>query len=373
MFFIIALLILLLMSFYVVTSLLGRDKLFPYAMLVFGLMVMAFIARISISVVDYNSLLKAFAWVGYTVIGVMSILFCVAILKDTLSFFEARWSRESVSPDRRLFFSKSAGAAMAFATLPVSGYGVHSALSEPEIKRVVIEKRNLPSALEGFKIVQLTDIHLGPTIGEDVLRDLVGRVNRIDPDIVLITGDLVDGAAGIIKSYVRPLADLETEVFFVSGNHEYYSGWKEWGKVLKDLGVIVLDNSSHVLESCNGRVQIAGVPDTSSGNFGFEAPNIEKAKGHGNYDFSILMSHRPEIADDVAKFGFDLQVSGHTHGGQYFPWNVAIHLFHKYVKGLYEIKDMKLYVSQGTAYWGPPMRIGTEAEITEFILTSRKG
>ena len=341
--------------------------------ILFALMYLAFLSRISIARIGHNFITSSMAWVGYISVGVVSILFCAAVIKvlfDTLGFAATKVT-DSFSPSRRVFLSNTLGTALSMAVIPMSGYGVYRAVGRPKIKKVKIGKENMHSGLDGFRIVQISDIHAGLTIGMGTVERIVRMVNELKPDAVLITGDLVDGSADYIADYIKPLAGLKATYgsFFVTGNHEYYSGAASWINLVDALGIKVLNNSNHIIDHNGASLMIAGIPDTHASQFGFEAYDPAKAKQtDSHYDYSVIMSHRPEIAKEVAAQGYDLQLSGHTHGGQYFPWTVVIHLFHKYVRGLYKVDDMHLYVSQGTAYWGPPIRLGAESEITLITL-----
>jgi len=341
----------------------------------FALMYSAVLARKSIMLSGHNIYITAIAWMGYISIGVVSMLFCAAVIKllvSTTGYLVVK-SSPKFSPSRRAFLSKTVGTTLSVAVLPMSGYGVYQAVSTPNVKSIDVTKPDLHKGLDGLRIVQLTDIHVGPTIGAEYVQRVVDVVNPLMPDLVLITGDLVDGSARFISEYIKPLEGLRSTygTFFVTGNHEYYSGAKAWIDMVRSLGITVLNNSNKIIYHNEASLMVAGVPDIHAEKFGFEAFNPAKAKITDElYDFSIIMSHRPEVAEQIAKQGYDLQLSGHTHGGQFFPWTMAIYLFHKYVKGLYRIEDMQLYVSQGTAYWGPPLRLGAESEITEITLRS---
>lgn len=374
MFFIIASLVMFFMAFFSAVVLFSRRFWYLKGAGLFLLMYLAFISRIAIRSHGYNELLKAMAWIGNIAIGVVSILFCAAVIKlafDITGFLVTK-TTDKFSPSRRVFLSRSLGAGLSFTVLPVAGYGVYRAVGNPVIKRVNVLKDNLHEGLKGFKIAQLTDIHVGPTVGAETVQNIVDKTNILTPDVVLITGDLVDGSSDFIGEYIAPLKDLKSTygTYFVTGNHEYYSGAEKWIQMIEALGIKVLLNKNEIIEHNGAKLMVAGIPDIQAGSFGFEALDPAKAKmTDQSYDFSVIMSHRPEIADQIAEYGYDLQVSGHTHGGQFFPWTIAIHYFHKYVRGLYDLGGMQLYVSQGTAYWGPPLRIGAESEITLLSLS----
>jgi len=373
MFFIVASFVMLFMAVFSVRILFSRGRYIRYGLLLFLMMYLAVGARISIAVIGHNQLFMVMAWVGYVSIGVVSMLFCAAVVKlvfNTVGFFISK-STNKFSPSRRQFLSKSLGAGMSLAVAPMAGYGVYRAVGKPVIKEIKLDRPDTHADLKGLRIVQLTDIHVGPTIGTAKVEQIVSMTNELKPDLVLITGDLVDGSAKFISGYIDPLKKLSSTygTYFVTGNHEYYSGAVHWVEKIESLGIKVLNNSNDIVTHKGANLMVAGVPDLQAENFGFEKYDPAKAKVTDKpYDFSIIMSHRPEIADEMAMYGYDLQLSGHTHGGQYFPWTYVIYLFHNYVKGLYQLGDMSLYVSQGTAYWGPPLRIGAESEITLITL-----
>ncbi|PLX69173.1 MAG: phosphohydrolase [Denitrovibrio sp.] len=372
MFFLVASIVMLFMALYT-TRILLKKRWISIGLVTFCVMFLTFIARLIMREYGNSELLTFMLWIGVVVLGIVSILFCVAVIKHVLSITGFLVSRASpkFSPSRRAFLTTSLGTGMSLAVLPVAGYGVYRAVGAPVIKSIALNRSGTHAGLKGFKIVQLTDIHAGLTIGSGTVQRIVNMVNELDADAVVITGDLVDGSAEYVSDYIGPLKDIKSTygTFFVTGNHEYYSGVTQWMEVVRGLGINVLSNSNRIINHNDAKLMIAGIPDIQAKSFGFEAPDPKKAKQTDeDYDFSVIMSHRPEIADYIAKHGFDLQLSGHTHGGQYFPWTIAIHLFHKYVRGLYDLGDMHLYVSQGTAYWGPPLRIGAESEITLITL-----
>jgi len=373
MFFIVASLVLLLMALFVTRVLLNISRWFSYGIFIFLLMFLAVAARISIAIVGHSAVLTFAAWLGYSTIGIVSLLFVAAAVKlgfSVLGYSIAK-ATPKFSPSRRIFLSKTVGVTLSTAVAPMAVYGVYRAVGEPVVKDVRVDSSNTPEGLKGFKIVQLTDVHTGPTIDGEKVQSIVEIANSLNPDIVVITGDMVDGSAKFIADYVKPLSELKSThgSYFVTGNHEYYSGADAWIRLMEKNRIKVLNNSNEILSHKGANLMVAGIPDIHSEMFGHEKYNPAKAKlTDKHYDYSIILSHRPEIADEISKYGYDLQLSGHTHGGQYFPWTFAIHLVHRYVRGLYDVNGMKLYVSQGTAYWGPPLRIGAESEITLLTL-----
>jgi uncharacterized protein len=253
--------------------------------------------------------------------------------------------------------------------------GFSNARRTAAITRVSIPINNLPAALQGFRIVQISDIHVGPTIRQDYLRRIVAAVNRQQPDIVAITGDLVDGSVRELAPHVAPLKDLASRYgsYFVTGNHEYYSGAHAWIAELRRLGIEVLLNSHVVLEHQGATAVIAGVTDYSAGHFDAahrSDPHAAIAGAPADAGVRVLLAHQPRSAPAAAEAGFDLQLSGHTHGGQFMPWNFFVRLQQPFVAGLHRLGQLWVYTSRGTGYWGPPKRFGAPSEITLIKLVA---
>jgi hypothetical protein len=231
----------------------------------------------------------------------------------------------------------------------------------------------LAPALEGFRIVQITDIHVGPTIKQEYLQAIVDRVNALQPDVVAITGDLVDGSVAELADHVAPLARLRARhgVFFVTGNHEYYSGVHGWVRELQRLGIRVLHNEHVVLQHADASLVLAGVPDYTGHHFdpAHRSDPAAALQGAPADVPRILLAHQPRTAHAAADAGFDLQLSGHTHGGQFLPWTLLVPLQQPYTAGLHQLGRLWIYVSRGTGYWGPPKRLGAPSEIAELRLS----
>jgi predicted MPP superfamily phosphohydrolase len=223
--------------------------------------------------------------------------------------------------------------------------------------------KKLPREHDGFTIVQLTDLHVGPTIGREWLEHVVERTNALKPDLVAITGDLVDGSVEHLREAVAPLANLKAKhgVFFVTGNHEYYSGVEDWLAELGRLGVRCLRNERVTVA---GAIDLAGIDDHTSRHSDLDAAQ----NGRDRARPCVLLAHQPKAIHGAARHGVDLQLSGHTHGGQIWPWNYLVRLQQPYVAGLVRHEETHLYVSRGTGYWGPPMRLGSPAEIAKLVL-----
>ncbi len=243
------------------------------------------------------------------------------------------------------------------------------------VVEVSVPIANLPAALEGFSIVQISDIHVGPTIKGAYLQAIVDKVNALSPDVVAITGDLVDGSVRQLAPHTAPLAQLRARhgAYFVTGNHEYYSNAHEWIEEVRRLGLTVLMNEHVVLRHDDAGLVLAGVTDYTAHHFDpahRSDPHAAIAAAPAGHP-RVLLAHQPRSAQAAAEAGFDLQLSGHTHGGQFFPWNFFVPLQQPYVAGLKRLQGLWVYVSRGTGYWGPPKRLLAPSEITLIRLTAR--
>lgn len=255
----------------------------------------------------------------------------------------------------------------------VAAHGLYEGLRVPRVKAVNIAVAGLPADLEGLRIVHLTDLHLSSMTRLNWVREVVSRVNSLSPDIIAVTGDVVDGAPAEIQRQTAPLADLTARMgkYFVTGNHEYFHGARMWTATMSELGFTVLANEHRVLREGDGRVLVAGVPDYSAPALGGEDSSpVAAIEGAPDADVKVLLAHQPRSAEKAALAGFHLQLSGHTHGGQFGPASWLREWGQPYQSGLYGVGNMQLYVSNGTGYWGPPVRLGSPAEITLLRLTA---
>jgi predicted MPP superfamily phosphohydrolase len=227
--------------------------------------------------------------------------------------------------------------------------------------------------LHGFTIVQITDIHIGPTIKRRHLDAIVDAVNDLDADMIAVTGDLVDGSVRHLSEHTQPMARLTARhgAYFVTGNHEYYSGAVGWIAELRRLGLRVLMNEHVVLQHDGADVVVAGVTDFSAHHFDpaqRSDPAAAIAGAPVDAGVKLLLAHQPRSAFAAAPAGFDLQLSGHTHGGQFLPWNFFVRLQQPFTAGLHRLGTLWVYTSRGTGYWGPPKRLGAPSEITHLRL-----
>jgi predicted MPP superfamily phosphohydrolase len=237
---------------------------------------------------------------------------------------------------------------------------------------VEVPLADLPEQLQGFTIAQISDIHVGRTIKRNFVEAIVARVNRLEADMVAITGDLVDGSVRDLAQHTAPLARLTSRhgTYVVTGNHEYYSGVHAWIDELRRLGTRVLLNEHVVLDHDGAKLAVAGVTDYSAQHFDPSHKSDPRAAAEGapTDALRLLLAHQPRSAALAAEAGYHLQLSGHTHGGQFWPWNLFVRLQQPFTAGLNRVGRMWVYISRGTGYWGPPMRFGVPSEITRIRL-----
>jgi hypothetical protein len=240
------------------------------------------------------------------------------------------------------------------------------------VRTMAVSLARWPTELSGYTVVQISDVHVGGTVGRGFVENLVRRTNALDPDMIVITGDLVDGSVNDLAHLVAPLASLHARdgVWFVTGNHEYYSGASAWVEHLRTLGIRVLRNERVPIGGERG-FDLAGTDDYAARAFGQgRGQDIPRAlAGRDPRRPVILLAHQPRSFPEASALGVDLQLSGHTHGGQIFPMHYLTGLIQPYLAGLHRRGDSMIYVSRGTGYWGPPMRLGAPAEITRIVLS----
>nr|WP_179955317.1 metallophosphoesterase [Streptomyces lunaelactis] len=273
-------------------------------------------------------------------------------------------------PSRRLFVSRVVGGGAAAVALGTVGYGTYGVLRGPRVKRVTVPLARLPRAAHGFRIAVVSDIHLGPILGRAHTRRIVDSINATSPDLVAVVGDLVDGSVADLGSAAEPLAQLRSRhgSFFVTGNHEYFSGAQEWVDHVRELGLRPLRNERVEIAGFD----LAGVNDVAGESEG-DGPDFAKALGdRDRARASVLLAHQPVVIHDAVEQGVDLQLSGHTHGGQLWPGNYLAELANPTVAGLERYGDTQLYVTRGAGAWGPPVRVGAPSDITVVQLASRQ-
>ncbi|MFE2462439.1 metallophosphoesterase [Streptomyces sp. NPDC059402] len=273
-------------------------------------------------------------------------------------------------PSRRLFVSRVVAGAAAAAAVGTVGYGTYGVLNGPSVKRVTVPLAKLPRAAHGFRIAVVSDIHLGPVLGRGFAQKVVDTINSTQPDLIAVVGDLVDGSVKDLGPAAAPLAQLRARhgAYFVTGNHEYFSGAEQWVAEVRRLGLLPLENARTELP----HFDLAGVNDVAGEDEG-QGPDYDRALGDRDRSRAcVLLAHQPVQIHDAVDHGVDLQLSGHTHGGQLWPGNLVAGAANPTLAGLERYGDTQLYVSRGAGAWGPPTRVGAPSDITVIELASRQ-
>jgi len=309
------------------------------------------------------------AWVGMTAMGFFSSLFILTLLRDVVLL----GAHLLLSSGQAQLWTKPSALLTLYLTFFVTLAGLIIARRRPGIVEINIPVVDLPHALHGFSIAQISDVHVGPTIKRGFVEGIVQSVNELKADMIAVTGDLVDGSVQQLSAHTAPLAGLTARhgAYFVTGNHEYYSGERAWTEEIRRLGLRVLKNEHVVLKHDGASLVLAGVTDISAHHFDPAQRSDPAAALRGapiDAGAKVLLAHQPSSAAAAASAGFDVQISGHTHGGQFWPWNLFVHLFQPFTSGLHRLKNLWIYVSRGTGYWGPPNRFGVPSEITRIRL-----
>jgi uncharacterized protein len=314
-------------------------------------------------------------WAGLIAVGFFSSLLVLTLLRDVLLLAAAAAHAGGWQPPVGL----ASMTALAVPALAVAAtlLGFVNARRRPAVRHVDVPIAGLLPALEGFSIVQISDLHVGPTIRRDFVQGVVDSANGLAPDLTVVTGDVVDGRVADLQAHTQPLGQLRARhgVFAVTGNHEYYSGAAEWIAEFRRLGIVTLMNEHVLITHGGARFVLAGVADYSAHHFDpAHRSDPRQALRGAPADAlpKVLLAHQPRSAGAAAEAGFDLQLSGHTHGGQFLPWNLFVPLQQPYTAGLHRHGPMWVYISRGTGYWGPPKRLGAPSEITCLrLVTSR--
>lgn len=318
-------------------------------------------------------------WTGFTVLGFASLVVAFVLVRDAVFVAADLFSRlgrgeAPRDPERRRFLANATNLGILGSAGTLTGVGMTNALSTPAVREVMVPIEGLDPALEGFRIVQLSDLHVGPTVGRDAVERIVARVNQLDADLVALTGDFVDGKVAQLADAIAPLGALASRhgSYFVSGNHEYYWDVRSWLSAFTSLGMHVLENEHRTLDHDGATLVVAGVRDLDAHHHDDEFRSDPDAALRGApVGFRLLLAHQPRSVLAAEQLGgIDLQLSGHTHGGQYFPLNLVVWLVQPYLAGLHRARNLWIYVSRGVAYWGPPIRVAAPTEITLLRLTS---
>jgi predicted MPP superfamily phosphohydrolase len=331
--------------------------------------------------------MQSYFWISAVALAVLSTFLTLAIPFDMIVLFDKTIrhayaviakkffgieKEKKINYERRKFIASSVTIGLVGVSGGISALGVREALNGPQIYDNTILVDNLHPGLEGFKIVQISDLHVGPNILTPEVVNVVKKVNELKPDIIAITGDLGDGRILELRKHLEPLADLKSThgTYYVTGNHEYYWNVTDWLNEAKRNKMSTLLNENEYISHNGAMMLVGGVSDPIGRNFlkththdPFLAIEAEK-----KVDFKMLLAHRPNTCYEAQQAGWNLQLAGHTHGGQFFPWNLFMPIAYQYYKGLNKHKNMHLYINSGTGYWGPPHRFAIPSEITHLTL-----
>lgn len=323
-----------------------------------------------------------YSWIGYVSLGFLSFVFVALVFRDVawllgiggdylISLFSA--TPHSVDAAKRDFLIQTTNLGVLGVAGTLTAYGVYEARKRPGIISVDIPIASLPKEFDGFKIVQISDIHAGLTIKRDFIETVADEVKKLSPDLIAFTGDMADGSVLHLQHDLEPLANVFAPhgKFFVTGNHEYYSGVDQWVAHAREMGYDVLMNEHRLVTKDGASIVLAGVTDYGGGGFS-PAHKSDPAKafaGAPTGTARLLMAHQPRSLFHTTDLDIDLVMMGHTHGGQFFPWNLVATIGQPFIKGLNKFGEKTwAYVSKGTGYWGPPVRVGARSEITVLTL-----
>ncbi len=313
------------------------------------------------------------AWAGLIAMGSFSSLLVLTVARDAAVSIVWAMSSSLLSANALQAFRTYSAAAVPVLAALLTVIGLINARRRAQVRSVDVPIAGLPAALHGFTIAQISDIHIGTTIKRKYVDAIVDAVNDLDADLIAVTGDLVDDSVRQLSHHAQPMSRLSARygTYFVTGNHEYYSGAGAWVTELRRLGLRVLMNEHVVLNHKGEAVVVAGVTDFSAHHFDLAQrsdPAAALAGAPADAPVKLLLAHQPRSAFAAALAGFHLQLSGHTHGGQFFPWNFFVRFQQPFVAGLHKLGSLWVYTSRGTGYWGPPKRLGAPSEITHLRL-----
>lgn len=313
------------------------------------------------------------SWVAFVAMGMFSLLLTFTVVRDVSWALAKVAGMLPADPERRRALSEMSALGVLAASGALFSFGFMRAMRAPAVVDVTVPIRDLPEALQGFRIAQISDVHIGPTIQRAFIESVVETVNGTGADLIAITGDLVDGSVEDLRDHAAPLARLTARhgAWFVTGNHEYYSAALPWLAELERLGIQTLVNSHRVLDHGGARVVVAGVTDYTAASImpehATDAPRA--AAGAPTDALRLMLAHQPRSAYAAEREGFHLQLSGHTHGGQFFPGTLLVRLVQPFVEGLNRCGSMWVYTNRGTGYWGPPVRTTpSPSEVTRLTL-----
>ena len=354
------------------------------------LLTLLVIATLMLSRVLSPDVAGLFSWPGYIWFGLLVYLFMTLLVLELPRLALRGWLRRrpleatattdaatpvvepppakpEINQSRRLFLARGAGLVAGAASVSLVGAGIGNALGPPDLLRVPVRLRKLDPSLAGFRIAVVSDIHLGPLLGRSHTERIVRMINETEPDLVAVVGDLADGTVDELGDDAAPLRDLVAREgsFFVTGNHEYFIEPDAWVREMDRLGVHPLRNEGLTLTRGGASIELAGVTDLSGESMG-DGPDFDRALSGRDVDNNpvVLLAHQPVQVDEAAARGVDLQLSGHTHGGQMYPFHHFVTLAQPAVSGLARVENTQLYVTRGAGFWGPPVRVGAPPDIS---------
>ena len=385
MFFLVALIILWIMHGYVawrVIPTLGLNT--SYSLLayitIFFLSLLPLIPILLRVIGNEAKFIDKLSLLGYTSLGFFTLSFLIFVAKDIfiqlISIVDNLVNTQEVTDNsKRDFLKKSLAVGTLGITGTASAYGFYSARNGPRILKQDIFLESLPGEYENFTIAQISDLHVGPTIKRPYVEGVLNKISQINPDLIAVTGDLVDGSVEHLRSDLEPLKDMIADhgTYFVTGNHEYYSGVDRWLNETDRLGMTNLINDNKIISKQGQKIAIAGITDYKAHHIKpSHRSNPKKAlESVPNNMTKIMLAHQPNSIHAVHDAGVDLQISGHTHGGQFWPLTYPTKLANAYLAGHYDHFGTQIYVNRGTGYWGPPLRLGVPSEITLFRLKKK--
>ena len=336
-----------------------------------------------------------FAWPGYVWFAMVGYLLLALLILEPVRLMLRGWARRDNVPEtvvadqptatadepppstdvnRRLFLARTSAVAAGVAASGLVGYGAATALGPPTVLQVPVRLGRLDPVFDGFRIAVVSDIHLGPLLGRTHTERIVRMINEADADLVAIVGDLVDGTVDRLGHAAEPLQDLVSREgsFFVTGNHEYFvEDTVPWLRELERLGVSPLRNENTAIRRGRAAFDLAGVNDLAGEERG-DPPDYDRAlAGVDPSRPTVLLAHQPVMVEEAAARGVDLQLSGHTHGGQTWPFHYIVAAVQPSLAGLSSHRETQLYVSRGAGFWGPPVRVGAPPDISVLTLNAR--
>jgi predicted MPP superfamily phosphohydrolase len=353
----------------------GKRRLLAFLIFTSLLLIVGPVAYRTLNVSIENPFQRALQFSQYFLMGWVAMTMLTFLGLEILQTLS-----KTFDPSKRIFLTEGVARTLVAGTTLAAFGGLAQAELGPNVKTINIKLKTLPKAFEQLVIAQISDVHIGPLIHERYLNHVVDQVLAMNADLIFITGDLVDGSVEQLRNLIEPLKRLKAKdgIYFCTGNHEYYSGANEWIAQLELMGIHVFKNSNIILSrpQTDGTIDqllIGGVYDWQAWKHieAHRADPIKAALTTEKVACKILLAHNPQSTDANAKADFDLQLSGHTHAGQFYPFVFIAGLAHKYFEGLYQVNDkLQVYVNRGTGYWGPPNRLGKSSEVTKITLTT---